>query len=487
MNKKNTILTGIVQSLNHKGEGLVPMHINHTGQQNQSNNNNQDVQSEKIFIVKEVFPGEYIEIQKSTSRKKQLKKFAKKNKVLQSPWIKTSPICHVYHLCGGCNMQELSYEDQLQLKASHVRMLLEPLLKHHDIAKAEQSIVFGSERYYYRNRVDYTCGARRWLEGADHIEEDDFERQGLGFHVKGFYDKIVQLSHCYLHKSNAIRNAIYHYTKEHNITYFNSRNHTGWLRMITVRNTLDGAYMIIISVFSYDEQHIAGLCTMLRTKFPQITSIYSAINTQGTDSLQGTTLELEYGTEYIIERCGHIHLYIRPEVFYQTNSYMAAVLYQQIVDMAVLKKTDTVLDLYCGIGSIGLFIAKNVKCVLGIEEIEASVILANENARLNDIQNISFIVGTVEDSISKLDEQAEEADVIILDPPRTGMHPKVISYMLASKVKKILYVSCNPTTLARDITLLSSAYELIMWQAVDMFPHTHHVETIALLCLNNGE
>lgn len=472
-NKKQVYLKGEVRGLTHKGEGEAHVELPATMPQ-----------SNAIYKVRGAYPGDIVEVEKGRSQRKRTKMQGGIQRILYSPWNRLVPFCPVYHLCGGCSMQELSYEDQLSIKRTHVSKLLAPLLPESiNVLEAEVDILADSEhRYYYRNRVDYTCGARRWLEAGKLSDSPDIAKRGLGFHVKGFYDKVVHIPHCYIHKSNDIRYAIHEWSMQHDIEYYNSRTGEGWMRSITIRNNIEGEYMLVIAVKSYHEQHISSLCDMLSSKFSSIVSIYSAVNPNSNDSLQDVNLKLEYGAPYIVERCGHILLNIHPQVFYQTNSYMAPKLYQCALDFACFSGKEQVLDLYCGVGSIGLFISQHVKRVLGVEMVEQSVQLARENAKLNNIDNVECMVGTAEHIFSNDSNEFQgDFDVLILDPPRAGLHPKLIKFILQSNIKKIIYVSCNPSTLAKDITSMSDLYQLKKWRAVDMFPHTYHVECVCLL------
>jgi 23S rRNA (uracil1939-C5)-methyltransferase len=309
----------------------------------------------------------------------------------------------------------------------------------------------------------------------------------VGFHLPGAFDKVLDIQHCYLQQdtSNEIRHAIKNICREHQWTFSNLRHKTGFLRNILVRNTLDGDIMVVLIVGEDDREKIELIVRTLRAQFSRIVSVYSCINNKVNDSFHDLEMKLESGDDGIVETLGHARFKIGPKSFFQTNSMQAATLYAIARKLANLKKTDVVYDLYCGVGSIGIYMADGCARVTGIEQISEAVDDARINARLNDIHNVEFVTGQVEllldpDFITK----HGKPDVVITDPPRAGMHPAVIQALLVSLPDRIVYVSCNPATQARDIKMLSGSYTLMTAAPVDMFPHTHHIECVALLQKN---
>lgn len=465
---QSAFMVGEVVGLTHRGEGIVSI----------ANGNG----SKKKYVVKNVYPQETIAVQKIQSSRMRKSKTLRAWRLLWTPWKKIKPFCGHFEICGGCSMQELSYSDQLVIKATHVRSLLSPLLAFNITVKKAEGQILSGIRYYYRNKVDYTFGAKKWLETASKHKEIQ-DNRGAGFHVRGFYDRVVHITQCFLHQSNELRRAVHRWAIDNNIEYYNSRSQEGWLRTLTIRNNLKGEYLLIFSVTSENVDLIDDIGTLIKEQFEYVVSMFVVINIGHNDSIQNIEHKKIFGKDYLIEECAHIHLKIYPQVFYQTNSLLTPRLYGQVIEMAQLQKTDKVLDLYCGIGSIGLFLAHKVESVLGVEMLEKAVEVARKNALLNKIDNISFISGTVEKILKNSQYYIVEKkfDVIIVDPPRAGLHPNVIKYLLNSGVARIVYVSCNPTSLAHDISMLSEQYNLMQWQAIDMFPHTYHVETVVLL------
>jgi 23S rRNA (uracil1939-C5)-methyltransferase len=307
----------------------------------------------------------------------------------------------------------------------------------------------------------------------------------LGFHAPGAFDKVVDVNKCHLQDdlSNEIRNFTRTYTKEHGMEYYDARAHTGLMRNMVVRNTSLGHWMIIMS-FAKEDDRIMPFLEVLKDKFPQISSLHYVINKKLNDTILDQDIILYHGEPFIIEQLGDIKYKIGPKSFFQTNTAQANVLFETVVDFAELKGDENIYDLYTGLGSIALYVSKSASHVTGIEEVEAAIIDAKENARLNGIENTTFYAGDVKDILTDdFSTKHGHPDLVITDPPRVGMHKDVIETLLKLKAPKVLYVSCNPATQARDLELLSAKYETVRMQPVDMFPHTHHIENVALLVL----
>lgn len=459
-------IEGKVIEMSQKGEGIV-----------------RAVNSgvEKFYFVKQTYPGEIVTLNSRRSMRKKQKKQGILNRILWSPFNKLKPFCTHFGICGGCNLQDLSYDDQCTIKVQYVQNLLRSHETHlPESLKGGSSLIKSQQRMFFRNRVDYTFGSHRWLQEHEFEMYDD-DRKGTGFHVKGFYDKVVHISHCFVHDSNEIRNSVHRWAMHRHLQFYNSRTHQGLLRGMIVRNTLEGAIMLILIATSTDKSLLDDFCVLVNSSFPRVESIYFVENNTPNDSVFDLPHNLLYGKESLLETCEHISLNIYPQVFYQTNSYMAPVLYEEVRTMAQLSNTMRVLDLYCGIGSIGLYIAKYVSEVVGIELIEKSVKSARENAKMNNIGNIRFVVGPVEKVLPELSLDLDDFDLVIVDPPRAGLHPNTIKYLIRYRVERLIYVSCNPASLANDIKMLSTAYRIVQWRPVDMFPHTFHLETVVLL------
>lgn len=449
--------------------------------------------NERVVFVPFAAPGDVVDVQVFKKKKRfyegKITAFHEKSS------LRTEPECSHFGLCGGCKWQHLNYNQQLYYKQKQVKDALDRIAK---VPYPEVNPIIGADdQYYYRNKLEYTFSNRRWLTDFDPSKEDGGPKnlEGLGFHLPGMFDKILDIEHCYLQKdpSNAIRLAVKKFALENNYTFYNVRAWEGLLRNIIIRNSATGDLMVII-VFSKDEKDkIQKLMTFLGDNFPEISSLMYVVNEKKNDTISDLEVKLFSGKDYMLEEMKAatteeppLHFEVGPKSFYQTNSSQAQKLYQTVFDFAEFEGNELVYDLYTGAGTIALFVAQSVSKVVGVEYVEEAVKDANKNAKLNDISNVDFYAG---DLAKLLDEifvnQHGKPDVVITDPPRAGMHGKVIEQLLITKPKKIVYVSCNPATQARDIGLMSEKYEVIKVQPVDMFPQTHHVENVVLLKLKS--
>lgn len=398
---------------------------------------------------------------------------------------RVEPICQHFDDCGGCKWQNLSYEAQIKHKQ---RTVVDAMRK---IGKIEADVILPikgcDETYYYRNKVEYSFSNKRWITEAEAASGEEVQQYpAVGFHRAGAFDKIIDIYKCHLQDdlSNEIRNSIRKYTRERNISYYDPRNHVGMMRNMIVRNTTLGHWMVIVSVGEDDMEVITGLLEHLKAEFPQITSLHYVINKKLNDTILDQDIICYHGDPFIIEQLGEVQYKIGPKSFFQTNSRQAKVLYDVVQDYASIEAGANVYDLYTGLGSIALYVAEKCEHVVGIEEVAAAIDDARENARLNDNTNTTFYAGDVKDILTDEFKSKHGApDVIITDPPRAGMHGDVIQMLLKLAAPKMVYVSCNPATQARDLELLSEKYQVIKMQPVDMFPHTHHIENVALLAL----
>ena len=350
----------------------------------------------------------------------------------------------------------------------------------------EVSPIIPSEKtVYYRNKLEFTFSERRWIEVGENPEEISPEdRVGLGFHVGRFFDKVLDIRHCYLQKepSDSIRLFIKQYAVSHNLTFFNIREHRGLLRNMIIRTTEAGGTMLIMCFYYDDPEARKGLLDAVAEAFPQITSIYYVINGKANDSIADRECILYKGDDAIYEEMEGLRFRIGPKSFYQTNSLQARRLYGVVRDFACLQGNETVYDLYTGTGTIAQFVSGRARTVIGIEYVPEAIEDAKANAKANGIANCEFFAGDMKDVLNAdFIAQHGHPDVVILDPPRAGIHPDVAEVILEAAPDRIVYVSCNPASQARDLALLGEKYRITAVQPVDMFPHTHHVENVAAL------
>lgn len=394
---------------------------------------------------------------------------------------RTEAFCSHFGICGGCKWQHMSYENQLFYKEKQVRDNLERIGKV-DI-ESIAPILPSKETRYYRNKLEFTFSNQRWLYGDEIKSNDTFNRNGVGFHIPGKFDKIVHVDHCYLQGniSNDIRLFIHDYAQKTDIPYFDLRAQTGILRNLIIRTSSTGEVMVILSVKQKTEAVVA-LLDALKEKFSDLTSIMVVENAKRNDTISDLNIHLVHGRDHIFEEMEGLKFKIGPKSFYQTNSEQAYALYKVARDFADIQPKDIVYDLYTGTGTIANFVARNAQKVIGVEYIPEAIEDARVNSEINSIGNTAFFAGDLKDVLND-DFVAENGkpQVIITDPPRAGMHKDVVRQMLAIGAEKIVYISCNPATQARDINLLSDVYEVAKTQPVDMFPHTHHVENVCLL------
>lgn len=433
-----------------------------------------------VIFVPFVVPGDVVDIRVVKRRKKYLE--GKAVKLHKASPLRIDPKCEHFGLCGGCKWQNLDYENQLRFKQKQVTDNFERIGK---LEIPEISPIIGSEQqYFYRNKLEFTFSNRRWLD-EDELESDaTMDMNGLGFHLPGMFDRIIDLQNCYLQPepSNSIRLALNNFSHEKSYDFYDSRNHEGFLRNVIIRNSNTGDLMVIMVFGREQEEDIRQVMEFLKETFPQITSLFFVINTKQNDSISDLEVQLYSGEPYITETMENLKFRVGPLSFYQTNSKQAYRLYCAARDFAALTGNETVYDLYCGTGTIANFVAGKAKKVVGIEYIEPAIEDAYENAQLNGHHNTTFVAGDMAKVLNReFVESHGRPDVVITDPPRAGMHPKVVEQLLMNAPEKIVYVSCNPATQARDIALLSEKYDLLKIQPVDMFPQTHHVENVSLL------
>jgi len=392
--------------------------------------------------------------------------------------------CTHFSVCGGCKWQNLSYEAQLTHKQQVVE---DALIRIGKIQVGEMRPIIGApQTTYYRNKLEFGFANRRWRTNEEMDAGVPADR-ALGFHRAGFFDKIIDINHCWLQPepSNALRNAARAIALQQGLEFYDLRKHTGFLRNLMVRITTTGQTMLLVSFAQNDLERIdAYLQALLDNLGEQLTTIVYCINQKFNDTVYDLNMVIWHGKGYVEEQLGELRYNIGPKSFFQTNSRQGKNLYDIVVDFAGLTGTENVYDLYTGTGSIALYLAKHCRQVVGIEEVSEAIDDAHENMRLNDIKNAIFYAGDVKNVLSpEFAAQHGKPDVVITDPPRAGMHEKAVQFLLELAAPRIVYVSCNPATQARDLNLLSEKYDTMIAQPVDMFPHTHHIENVVQLNL----
>lgn len=394
-----------------------------------------------------------------------------------------SPECQYFGTCGGCKWQHFNYETQLVFKQKTVVDALTRIGKL-DVSTLHP-ILPNKETYFYRNKLEFSFSDKKWLTSEEIGTGNEFtKRNALGFHIPGMFDKILDINHCLLQKdpSNQIRNEIKRFADENDFTFFNIKGKQGLLRTLLIRTSSIDEIMVLVQFFENQPENIELLMSHLKQVFPQITSLQYAINPKGNDTLQDLDIVTYYGRDHIFEEMEGLKFKISARSFYQTNSEQAYELYKITRDLCGLTGSEIVYDLYTGTGTIANFVSSKAKKVIGIEYIADAVADAKVNSEINGISNTVFYSGDMKDVLnSDFIDQHGIPDVMIVDPPRAGMHPDVVNVMLKAAPQKIVYVSCNPATQARDVALMIHDYDIKLIQPVDMFPQTAHVENVMLL------
>ncbi len=435
----------------------------------------------KVIFVSGAVPGDVVDVELMRNQKShaearvvQFKSYSKD---------RVEPECAHFGVCGGCKWQQYPYEKQIEHKHKQV---LDQFKRIGHIEIGEILPILGSASIFnYRNKLEFTFSDKRWLTVGEIQDQTDIvERRALGFHIPKLFDKVMDVQKCHLQGgySNDIRNAIRSFCFENDYTFFNIREQHGLMRNLIIRNTMDGQLMVIVSFFEPDTEKIEALMQFLKATFPQITSLMYVVNQKRNDTLLDQEIITFHGADTMLERMEDLTFAVGPKSFYQTNAPQALELYKITREMAQLTGQEVVYDLYTGTGTIALFVAKHAKKVIGIEYVEEAIVDAKINAKANGIQHVDFFAGDMKDVLNDAFIQKHGApDVMIIDPPRAGMHKDVVDTILRAQPQRIVYVSCNPATQARDIALLDEQYRTVKIQPVDMFPHTHHVENVALL------
>lgn len=434
-----------------------------------------------IVFVPFVVPGDVVDLQ--VTRKKS--NFMEARPIFFHSYAekRIDPVCQHFGICGGCKWQILPYSEQIRYKQKQV---VDNLTRIGKIELPEISPIIGSSNTeFYRNKLEFTFSNKRWRTNEEIAEGKVFETMNaVGFHIPGQFDKVLDIEKCWLQTedSNEIRNEVRRYALEKDLSFFDLRKQEGFLRTMMVRTTSTGELMVIMIFFYEDKEAQDALLQNIADKFPQITSLLYIINSKANDTITDQEVLVFKGNECIYEEMEDLRFKIGPKSFYQTNSDQAYVLYKVARDLAQLTGNELVYDLYTGTGTIANFVAHQAKQVIGIEYVPEAIEDAVVNSKLNNIKNTLFYAGDMKNILNAdFIEKHGKPDVIITDPPRAGMHEDVIDAILFAEPNRIVYVSCNPATQARDLNLLNSKYKVTAIQPVDMFPHTHHVENVVLL------
>ncbi len=441
----------------------------------------------KVVFLPNAVPGDIVDVQTFKQRKGYYEGKATVFHKLSEK--RTQAACEHFGTCGGCKWQHMDYSHQLYYKEKEV---VNNLTRIGHLELPEITPILGSEeQYFYRNKMEFSFSDSRWLTVEEIASTEDLgDRNALGFHIPGMWDKILDVKKCWLQgdPSNAVRNAVKDFAIKHKIPFFNTRQQTGVLRTLMIRNTSIGELMIVVQFFKEDTENRMALLDHLKTTFPEITSLQYIINGKANDTIYDQDVICYHGRDHIFEEMEGLRFKINAKSFYQTNSDQAFNLYKITRDFAGLTGKELVYDLYTGTGSIAQFVAKNALKVIGVESVPDAISAAKENAILNKIDNVDFFVGDMKTVFNtQFIETHGQPDVIITDPPRDGMHKDVVAQILQITPEKIVYVSCNSATQARDLALLDSVYKISKTQAVDMFPQTHHVENVVLLEKRNSK
>lgn len=440
--------------------------------------------NELVIFVPYVVPGDVVDLQ--VKRKKNHYAEAVAVKFHEKSPLRTEPFCSHFGVCGGCKWQCLSYEEQLKYKQKQV---FDNLTRIGKVELPEFRPILGSEKTrFYRNKLEFTFSNKRWLTEEEVKQDLKYDQMNaVGFHIPGAFDKVLAIDKCWLQDdiSNQIRNAVRDYAYAHNFPFFDLRTQEGLLRNIMIRTSSTGELMVVLQCKVTDDEgrrKMEEILQFMADSFPQITSLMYVINNKCNDTIGDLDVEVFKGNDHIFEEMEGLRFKVGPKSFYQTNSEQAYNLYKVAREFAGLTGNELVYDLYTGTGTITNFVARKARKVVGIEYVPEAIEDAKVNSALNGIDNTLFYAGDMKDILTN-DFIAEHGrpDVIITDPPRAGMHNDVIDVILAAEPKRIVYVSCNPATQARDLQLLDGKYKVTAVQPVDMFPHTHHVENVVQL------
>lgn len=435
----------------------------------------------RVIFLTNAVPGDVVDVMTTKKRKAYFEGVATNFHTLSNR--RTEPVCQHFGTCGGCKWQHMGYEHQLYFKQKEVENNLKRI---GNLELPDTMPILGSkEQYFYRNKMEFSFSDSRWLTQEEINSDIDIEdRNALGFHIPGMWDKILDIKKCHLQEdpSNAIRLETKNFANENGLSFFNPRKQEGLLRTLMIRTSSTGEIMVLIQFFQDDAPKRELLLNHLKEKFPEITSLLYVINSKGNDTIYDQEVICFAGRDHIFEEMEGLQFKINAKSFYQTNSAQAYELYKVARDFAGLTGDEIVYDLYTGTGTIAQFVSKNAKKVVGVESVPEAIEDAKANALHNNISNVDFYVGDMKNVFNDdFIKTHGRPDVIITDPPRDGMHKQVVEQLVQVAPPKIVYVSCNSATQARDLALMDEQYQVTKVQPVDMFPQTHHVENVVLL------
>lgn len=438
-------------------------------------------QDNLVYFIERAVPGDVVDVE--LMRKKKSFVEGKVTSVVKPSEYRVDPFCEHFGVCGGCKWQHMSYDAQLKFKEQYVGNQLSRIGKV-DVSGMEP--ILGSEgTKYYRNKLEFTFSNKRWLTDLDDVQPGD-SMDALGFHVPGRFDKILAIDHCYLQQdpSNAVRNEVFEFAQANGISFYDLKFHEGALRNLIIRTSSTGEVMVIV-VFAYPEEgQVELLMSFIQERFPDLTSLLYIINQKRNDTIFDQEIEVYAGRDFIYEEMEGLKFKVGPKSFYQTNSLQAYELYKITREFADLKGDELVYDLYTGAGTIANFVAKSAREVVGVEYVPTAIEDAKINSAINEIANTKFYAGDMKDVLTaEFVAEHGKPDVVITDPPRAGMHADVVNRILEMESDRVVYVSCNAATQARDLDMLQEKYTVERIKPVDMFPHTQHVENVVLLKL----
>src|SRR5690606_35876413 len=436
---------------------------------------------ELVLFIEKAIPGDVVDVE--LQRKKKNFAEGRVTNINQASPYRIEPFCPHFGVCGGCKWQHMSYDAQLKFKQQSVDNALTRIGKVDTVSMEE--ILGSAETTYYRNKLEYTFSNKRWLTNRDEeVQPEDLN--ALGFHVPGRFDKILDIDHCFLQQdpSNNIRNSVRDFAIEQGMSFYDLRQHEGALRNLIIRTSSTGEVMVVV-VFAYPEEgQVELMMNFIAEKFPEIASLLYIINQKRNDTIFDQDIHTFKGRDFIYEEMEGLKFKVGPKSFYQTNSAQAYELYKITRDFAELKGDELVYDLYTGAGTIANFVARQAKEVVGVEYVPTAIEDAKINSKINGINNTKFYAGDMKDVLtSEFIAAHGKPDVVITDPPRAGMHADVVNRILEMEAPKVVYVSCNAATQARDLEMLAAKYDVVRIKPVDMFPQTQHVENVVLLKL----
>ena len=435
----------------------------------------------KTVLVSGAVPGDVVHAKVRKAKSKYFE--AEVAEIVEKSPFRVEPKCVHFGVCGGCKWQNLAYEKQLDFKNDEVYNNIKRIGGIEDFESLP--ILGADEHYFYRNKMEFSFSNARWLTQYEISSEENFgNKDALGFHIPGMWSKILDLKECFLQESpsNEIRLAVKKFAVENGLSFFDVRNQEGFLRTMMLRQNSKGEWMVLFQLYRQEKENQEKLFQFLLNEFPQIKTLLFCINSKQNDSIYDQNVQTYFGDGFLMEEMDGLKFKIGPKSFFQTNYKQALELYRKTLEFADLKGDEVVYDLYTGTGTIAQYVARNAKQVIGIESVQEAIDAAIEHAKLNGLTNATFYCGDMKNVFNdEFLENHPKADVLITDPPRDGMHQKVVEQILKLAPKRIVYVSCNSATQARDLALMKEQYKVVKILPVDMFPQTHHVENIAVL------